>query len=213
MGAHSDRRSFLARVAAAFAVVHAGPMKAASKTTDSLDPWFDKIKGDHRIVFDSPAVHDGAQTIWTWAFLDSHNHTGAPDDNVTAMVVLRHMAIGLAFQDFIWKKYNLGRLHNVTDPSSRTPSTRNPYWDPPPGEMPEDGMSIKKLQSRGVLFCVCEKAIANTSRMIAQSKTLDAAGVQKDLISGLLPDVQIVPSGVWALQKAQQRGCAYCFAG
>jgi intracellular sulfur oxidation DsrE/DsrF family protein len=74
-------------------------------------------------------------------------------------------------------------------------------------------MAIKKLQSRGVLFCVCEKAIANTSRMIARSKNLEAADVQKDLIAGLLPDIQIVPSGVWALQKAQQRGCAYCFAG
>jgi intracellular sulfur oxidation DsrE/DsrF family protein len=213
METKSDRRSFFARLAAAFAFVSVGPAKAASKTTDSLDLWFDKIKGDHKIVFDSPSVNDGVQTIWTWAFLDSHNHTGTPDNKVTAMVVFRHMGIGLALQDSVWKKYNLGKLYSVNDPVSHTPSTRNPYWDPQPGEMPEEGMAIKKLQSRGVLFCVCEKAIANTSRMIARSKNLEAADVQKDLIAGLLPDIQIVPSGVWALQKAQQRGCAYCFAG
>jgi len=29
----------------------------------------------------------------------------------------------------------------------------------------------------------------------------------------VLPDIQIVPSGVWALGRAQQKGCGYIFAG
>jgi intracellular sulfur oxidation DsrE/DsrF family protein len=27
------------------------------------------------------------------------------------------------------------------------------------------------------------------------------------------PGIQVVPSGVWALERAQKHGCAYVFAG
>jgi intracellular sulfur oxidation DsrE/DsrF family protein len=29
----------------------------------------------------------------------------------------------------------------------------------------------------------------------------------------LLPGVQVVPSGVWAVGRAQEKGCGYCYAG
>jgi len=32
-------------------------------------------------------------------------------------------------------------------------------------------------------------------------------------VNGVLPDIQIVPSGVWALGRAQEKGCGYIFAG
>jgi intracellular sulfur oxidation DsrE/DsrF family protein len=37
--------------------------------------------------------------------------------------------------------------------------------------------------------------------------------VKKDWIDNLLPGVQVVPSGVVAVNGAQARGCSYCFAG
>ena len=42
---------------------------------------------------------------------------------------------------------------------------------------------------------------------------LDAEKVRKDWVSGLFPGIQVVPSGVWALGRAQEHGCGYCFAG
>ena len=42
---------------------------------------------------------------------------------------------------------------------------------------------------------------------------LDSNEVYKDLINGLLPEIQLVPSGVWALGRAQENGCGYIFAG
>jgi intracellular sulfur oxidation DsrE/DsrF family protein len=42
---------------------------------------------------------------------------------------------------------------------------------------------------------------------------LDAAEVRKEWMAGLLPGIQVVPSGVWAVGRAQEHGCAYCFAG
>jgi intracellular sulfur oxidation DsrE/DsrF family protein len=37
--------------------------------------------------------------------------------------------------------------------------------------------------------------------------------VMKDWMAGLLPGIQVVPSGVWALGRAQEHGCHYIFAG
>jgi intracellular sulfur oxidation DsrE/DsrF family protein len=66
---------------------------------------------------------------------------------------------------------------------------------------------------KGVLFCVCNAAITVYSAGVAEASKLDAATVKKEWEAGVLPGVQIVPSGVWALGRAQEKGCAYIFAG
>jgi intracellular sulfur oxidation DsrE/DsrF family protein len=42
---------------------------------------------------------------------------------------------------------------------------------------------------------------------------LDAAELKKEWVAGLLPGVQVLPSGVWAVGRAQEKGCSYIFAG
>jgi intracellular sulfur oxidation DsrE/DsrF family protein len=42
---------------------------------------------------------------------------------------------------------------------------------------------------------------------------LNAADVLKEWTANVLPGVQIVPSGVWALGRAQEHGCGYIYAG
>jgi intracellular sulfur oxidation DsrE/DsrF family protein len=49
--------------------------------------------------------------------------------------------------------------------------------------------------------------------MVAQKMSLDPAAVKADWVAGLIPGVQVVPSGVLAVARAQEKGCAYCFAG
>ncbi|HEU0112157.1 MAG TPA: hypothetical protein VFQ73_14880, partial [Flavisolibacter sp.] len=64
-----------------------------------------------------------------------------------------------------------------------------------------------------VMFCVCDAAITDSSAAVAQNRTMKPEEVKKDWVSGLLPGIQVVPSGVWALGRAQEHGCSYCFAG
>jgi intracellular sulfur oxidation DsrE/DsrF family protein len=45
----------------------------------------------------------------------------------------------------------------------------------------------------------------------AQNKT--AEEISTDWMKSLIPGIQPVPSGVWALGRAQEKGCAYVFAG
>ena len=62
-------------------------------------------------------------------------------------------------------------------------------------------------------FVVCAAAINVYSATIAQSMNLKHEDVKKDFTNAILPGIQPVPSGVWALGRAQEKGCGYIFAG
>ncbi len=51
------------------------------------------------------------------------------------------------------------------------------------------------------------------SARVASDLKKDAAEVRADWMNGLLPGVQPVPSGVWALGRAQEKGCGYILRG
>jgi intracellular sulfur oxidation DsrE/DsrF family protein len=165
------------------------------------------------MVFDAVTANDGFSVIWSYTFMTTHNQTGTADNDLTAMVVLRSKAIPLAFDDKIWSKFKLGKMFKLIDYDTNASADRNLYWAPRAGEMPEDGMAIKALIERGAMFCVCETAIRMTSRMYAKGKGLDPEEVKKEWIAGILPGIQVVPSGVWAVNRAQENGCSYCSAG
>ena len=63
------------------------------------------------------------------------------------------------------------------------------------------------------MFCVCDAALTVYSAVTADILKKDAAEVKKDWVSGILPGIQIVPAGVWAVNRAQEHGCSYCFTG
>jgi intracellular sulfur oxidation DsrE/DsrF family protein len=134
------------------------------------------------------------------------------------MVVLRHDAIPYALQSDLWAKYKMGELFKAHDPLTKEAATRNPFWKPKEGDFKIPGIGnvpigINELQDSGVLFCVCSMAITVYSAVAADMMKMDAAEVKKEWLAGVLPNIQVVPSGVWALGRAQERGCAYCFAG
>ena len=54
---------------------------------------------------------------------------------------------------------------------------------------------------------------AQTSSGAAKKMGLAPEAVKKDWVAGLLPGVQVVPSGVLGVARAQELGCVYCFAG
>jgi intracellular sulfur oxidation DsrE/DsrF family protein len=72
---------------------------------------------------------------------------------------------------------------------------------------------MQKMQSRGAMVCVCNMALKVYSGIVAKAQNLDPEEVYKDWISGVLKDVQIVPSGVWAISRAQEHRFGYCYAG
>jgi intracellular sulfur oxidation DsrE/DsrF family protein len=191
------------------------PVHSVSEDPEEM---FKKITGKHRIVFDSPHPHEIYPFAWPRVFLLTNEATGTKDKDCSVVVVLRHSSIGYAMEDRLWAKYELGKLFEANDPETKMPATRNPFWKPKPGAYKVPGVGelligINELQANGVMFCVCQAAITVYSAVTAQLMNLKHEDVKNDFTSGLLPGIQPVPSGVWALGRAQQKGCGYIFAG
>lgn len=181
---------------------------------EELNKWFKKIKGEHLVVYDGSEPHNTLPIVWNWAFLLSNNTVNVKDDDITAMTVLRHAGIVFAFNSSLWEKYKLGELVGFNDNKTGKPSLRNTVYEPEAGDLPLPPIQgIKDLQKRGSLFCVCDLATQVYSSAIASKEGLNPDLVYKEMVEGILPEIKLVPSGVWALGRAQNNGCAYIFAG
>ncbi len=227
----TPRRGFLGTIAAGAAsisLLSLAPFRAkatslAEITDTDHDPGnpeelFNKIKGKHRIVFDATQPHGVFPFAWPRVFLMTNEKTGTPAKDCNVVVVLRHDAIPYAFQSSLWEKYKFGDVFKAEDPATKAPATRNPFWQPKKGDFKVPGLGevaigINELQDSGVMFFVCDAAITVYSAAVAEGMKLNAADVKKEWVEGLLPNITPVPSGVWALGRAQERGCSYCFAG
>jgi hypothetical protein len=217
----NSRRTFLSSLALGAAAgglsMLTNPLNATtsfdSETLNEADDWFKGVKGKHRIVYDGSTPHDGFPIIWNWAFYMTNNGTGTADEDMTAMTVLRHSALPLALEDRLWQKYPLGKVFDVKD-HTKEHALRNPYYEPQDGDFLLPGIDgIKRMQERGAMFCACDLATKVYSNAVAIEMGLDPTEVYNDWVSGVLPGIQLVPSGVWALGRAQENGCGYIFAG
>jgi hypothetical protein len=211
----TPRRGFIGQVAAAamgIGVASLVPEGAEAGTSPAADPqleaWFGKLKGKHRVVFDAPAANRGFPAIWPRVYLLTTEAT-YPGEGASAMVILRHEGLPLAFQDSLWSKYNLGEMFNIK--SGDAPATKNPYATIT--GLPLPAIGIVELLKTGALIGACDVAVTVYSSSAATKMGMDPAAVKKEWIAGLLPGVQLVPSGVMALVRAQEVGARYIFAG
>ncbi len=223
----SSRRSFLNSLAAGAAtiaipsIIPNSEILAADfreRHPDDPEAWINKIKGKHKIVFDATQPHGIYPFAWPRVFLMTNEATGALEKDCCAVIVLRHTAIPYAFEHQLWEKYKFGEVFKAMDPATDKPSLRNPFWKPASGAFSVPGIGevkigLNELQASGVLVCVCSAAITVFSNVVAKELNKNAEEITKDWMNGLIPGIQPVPSGVWALGRAQEKGCAYIFAG
>jgi intracellular sulfur oxidation DsrE/DsrF family protein len=216
-----QRRHFIGGVATTVAAAGLGAMMAPAPKADAAEVtkatefnrWLDGIKGKYKQVYDMSTPNGGMGLVWSWVF----QLTGAPAYGVTekdigVVVVLRHYAIPIALQDSQWEKYPLGEFFSINDPATGRPATRNIYHNLKPGEFfPE--AALEKQIARGVKVAACSMAMLVYSGFIAKKTGGNAEEIRKDWMANVVPGVDIVPSGVLALNGAQGRGCAYVAAG
>jgi len=231
---NNPRRKFLGTLAAGAAALglsslsplttHAGEITQPDNTPTGMmdsDAWFNQIKGKHRVVYDVPNPKEGHELVmpfaWSKVFLLTNAGTGTPEKENSVVVVMRHSAIPFALNSAMWSKYKFGEAFKIMDPNDGKPSLRNMMWKPNPAfSVPGIGpvpIGIDDLQGVGVMFCVCDMALTVNSAVIGEGMKMKAEDVKKDWLANLLPGVQVVPSGVWALGRAQEHKCAYVYAG
>jgi len=224
----TSRRDFLGKMAlgaSALTLPAIAPLQmyAEAAATDAVyvedaEAWINSIKGKHRMVLDVPRPHEIFPFAWARIFMLSNAATGVPEKECGVVVVLRHDAIPYAMKNELWAKYKFGEFFKIDDPVNKGVATRNPFWQPKPGDYKVPGfgnvnIGINELQDSGVMFCVCNAALTVNSAVMAQQIGQDGEALKKEWSAGLLPGIQIVPSGIWALTRAQEKNCSYCFAG
>jgi len=218
----TGRRSFLGTLAAGATALglsglalgneaHATTATPNAPPDASFDAWLKKIKGKHRQVYDAPEVHEGMALVWSRVFLMTNKQVGVADNDMTAVIVLRHSGIPIAMNDGLWEKYHFGKMFQVNDDKTKSPMAKNNFrlWED--FMLPECG--VESLQKSGVLLGVCDMALTVYSSLAAKEMNMDPAECKKEWVAGVLPGIQVVPSGVLAVNRAQEHGCTYCFAG
>ena len=219
--ANSPRRNFLRKLSGGATAIFLGalaspfrlgakPNELYSSGMDDAEAWFDKITGKHKMVFDITKHGGGILLTYVYNFLEGNNKTGTPDKDLSAVVSFRHYGIVMAMNDSIWEKYTVAEHVELKDADTKEYAKRNVFWDPKLTDAFPKNKSIKHLQERGVLFCVCDTAVDSFAEWMSDEMKLDKSEVKKDFYANILPDIQLVPSGLWALGRAQEHGCGYC---
>jgi intracellular sulfur oxidation DsrE/DsrF family protein len=222
----ANRRDFIGKVTGAAALMGVASLmnpitadaKPATFSGNDADPeeWFKGLKGKHRLVFDCTEPKEIFAFAWPKVFLMTNVGSGTPEKEVSSIVVLRHNAFLYALQDSLWAKYKLGEMQKVNDPETKTFAVRNPFWKPKPDDFSAPGLGvvqlgIPELQSQGIMFCTCDVALTVYSAVVAAQTNQQAADVKKEWLAGLIPGIPAMPSGVWAVGRAQENGCGYCY--
>ena len=187
------------------------------------DSWFGRLAVKHKAVFDSPQIEDGLVLANASGYIRGmQDAIGAGEHDVRAVVVIRHAAIPMAFNDAMWSKYEIGKDKKIKAPRSEDWVTRNPYLAGGGGrgggaagpsgagasaDRPQANFAW--LASHGHILLGCDLATRNYSNVIARNFKLEQRAVYDELKANLIPGLILQPTGVYAALRAQEAGCAY----
>jgi intracellular sulfur oxidation DsrE/DsrF family protein len=223
-----ERRSFLSRLAAGAAIIGGTVFKsqpAAAQSTSQTswkparhtqDDWLDHIPGSHRFIIDtvSPSGLGSSLLFANNFFVANQAGYGLGNADAAVVIVLRHNSTAFAYTDAMWAKYGpaIGQAAGgFDDPKTKTAPTVNVYGASTYGPaLPNNGVTIEAITGRGVHFAVCQMATRRFAGAIANANKLDVEAVYKELTSNLVRNSHMVPAGIVAINRAQERG--YSFA-
>jgi hypothetical protein len=179
------------------------------------DPtWMDRITAKHKAVFDSPEIEDGTALYHAMSYLGSVKDVfGTGDSDASVVVVLRHRAVPLLYNDAMWAKYDIGTSTKTLDDKTKKPVTRNIYYQKLDAEGKEvvtekPAPLIKSLTARGVIFIGCDLATRGFSSRTATATKQDFRTVYEEIKANLVPGATLMPTGVFGMLMAQEAGCS-----
>jgi hypothetical protein len=238
----TQRREFIGQLTASAIVLATGacaqPTAAATPTTAPTpaptpsrrqatpaapvhwdDSWFTRLTAKHKAVFDSPGIEDGEALSHATGYITGmRDAVAAGPNDVQTVIVVRHAAIPMAFNDAMWEKYELGKELKIKD-STNNWVTRNPYFAPgaPRANAPaRAGANSNRPQSNftwlaanGHILLACDRATHGYSGVIAGKTKGDSQAVYEELKANLVPGFILQPTGVYAVHRAQEAGCTF----
>jgi intracellular sulfur oxidation DsrE/DsrF family protein len=236
-----ERRSFLSKLGAGIGVLVAsliGDSSAASTSPEkgpwrsgrhSQDDWLDDIPGQHRIIFDTTKP-EGLGLALQFArnyFAANQDAYGLHNNDLAVVIVLRHRSTPFAFSDAIWTKHGkqlsdqaafsdprigepfLSRFDALVDRAFTHVNRQNVFASP--GDGAGSAGSMEALIVKGVHFGVCEMSARNICATIAGATGGNTDAILTEVTTNLIPNARMVPAGIVALNRAQERGYSYVF--
>jgi intracellular sulfur oxidation DsrE/DsrF family protein len=207
-----ERRSFLTRLNAgaasiaalamggvAVAQVKPAPAARWEPARHDKDDWMDKLPGRHRLVIDTTTV-DGFREGLLFAsnFMSANRDDyGLQNQDLAVIVVARHISTAYGYNNDMWAKYGASLAGQAPSPDAQAKE--------PPKANPS-AAALVSLSNQGVQFAVCSMATRRLAGEIARAVSGNADTVNSELIANLVSSARMVPAGIVAVNRAQERG-------
>jgi hypothetical protein len=228
----SPRRSFLSRAGTAVSAVigatlvgGGATLQAQSRGTvrrqpsrHAQDDWLDQLPGQHRLILDTTTANGfGSALLYANNFLiASQAGYGLKDADSAVVIVLRHFATVFAYNDAIWAKHGatISPRINFNDPQTKQPARINVYNSAAhAAALPSLGNTLDAVLKRGVHLAVCQMATRLFADGLAQASGGTADTVYSEMVGNLVANSHMVPAGIVAVNRAQERGYAFASVG
>lgn len=207
----SERRSFLTGLNAgaasivavalggvAMAQVKSAPAPRWEPARHNQDDWMDALPGKHRMVIDTTSP-DGFRDGLLFAsnfFLANRTEYGLQNQDMAVIVVARHVSTGYGFNNDMWAKYGASLAGDT--PAAGAQAKEAPKANP-------SAASLVSLAGQGVQFAVCSMATRRLAGQIARAGG-NTDAVFAELSANLVNNARLVPAGIVAVNRAQERG-------
>jgi intracellular sulfur oxidation DsrE/DsrF family protein len=208
------RRNFLSQVGAGMTVLGAaaaaGAPSAEAQNTQaprwqaerhSQDDWLDQIPGKHRLVFDT-TNSDGMGSALLFAtnyYLANNSGYGLQNNDLAVVIIARHSSTAYAYKEEMWAKYGVPMASAAE--SGKQPTMQNAH-----------ARQLTGLTGRGAHLAVCQLATRALAGSIARAVNSNQDEIYNELVANLMPNAHIVPAGIVAVGRAQERGYAIVHA-
>jgi len=221
------RRSFLVRFGAGVGVLGATAAGSAAAFAQAAgaegsntawrparheqDNWLDEIPGVHRVVFDTttPAGADDALRFANNYYNTNQNAYALKNTDLAVLIIVRAKSTSFGYNDAMWAKYGaqFSEQSGFTDPKTKQAPNVNFYAKADDGSGDPISGAMQALIKKGIHFAVCGTATRNIAGRIAKATGGDADAIVKELGANLIcPNARLVPAGIVAANRSQERG-------
>jgi len=226
------RRSFLLQLGTGVSAVLGSTLAAGGATVQAQsagsgrrqprryaqDNWMDEVPGQHRLLLDTTTANGiGSALLYANNFLiSSQAGYGLKDADSAVVIVVRHFSTVFAYNDAMWAKYGaiISQRINFNDPQTQKPATINVYNSASHvAALPSLGNTLDSVLKRGVHLAVCQMATRVFAGGLAQATGGTADAVYNEVVGNLVANAHMVPSGIVALSRAQERGYTFASVG
>jgi hypothetical protein len=169
------------------------------------------LRVKHRMVFDTTTPEGfGHALLFGSNFIDTNkNAYGLDYSDVGLIIIVRHNSTSFAYNDAMWAKYGgvFSQRASFTDPKTSKPPIVNLFNASGYGNsLTSFGVTLDSLIKRGAHLGVCRLATRALASAAATATGGDANKVNEELIANIVTNAHMVPAGIVAVNRTQERG-------